>query len=138
MLVPDRRAPAQHIVGIIVRIPVDRGLHAMGVPSHDDVREQGEGARDGAELLGRAAVFRGDHPIMDGTLKTMDGFALIEQIKDLRAEYRIAEIVADTSVRLKAKQIQLVIILCSIVSVGRFRKCCLYLYFFEYRHRNHL
>ena len=41
-------------------------------------------------------------------------------------------------VRLKAKQIQLVIVLCSIVSVGLQRKCSLYRHFFEYCHRKHL
>ena len=43
VLVSDRRQSAQHFIGMIVRHPVDHGLHAKGVPGHDDVREQGQG-----------------------------------------------------------------------------------------------
>ena len=61
--------------------PVDRRLEVMGVPGHDDVREQRECPRYGAELLRRAAVLRGDHPVVDRPLEAVDGLALIEQIE---------------------------------------------------------
>jgi hypothetical protein len=51
--------------------------------------------RDGAELLRCATVFRGNHSVMDGALKTMDGLALIKQVKNFRAEYWVAEIVTE-------------------------------------------
>src|SRR4051812_33072040 len=95
MLVSDRRAPAQHLVGMVVRRLVDHSLEATSVPGHDDVRKQGQGSRDGAKLLCRAAVFRGDHPVMDGALQAMNRLALIEQIEHFRAEYWVAEIVAE-------------------------------------------
>ena len=95
MLVPDRCETAQHIVGMVAWGQLDRRLEAMGIPGHDDVREQGEGPRDGAELLGRAAVFRRDHAVMDGALQAVDGLALVEQIEDFRPEYRVAEVIAE-------------------------------------------
>jgi hypothetical protein len=55
VLVPDRCETAQYIVGMGARGQVDRRLEAMGIPGHDDVREHGEGPRDGAELLGRVS-----------------------------------------------------------------------------------
>lgn len=60
------------VVGMVARRQVDCRLEVVGVPRHDDIREQGEGTRDGAQLFRRAAVFRCDHAVMNGALKTMD------------------------------------------------------------------
>jgi len=68
VLVSDRRHPAQHLVGMIVWRLIDHGLEAMGVPGHDDVREQRQYARNGGELLRGAAVFRGDPAVVNGPL----------------------------------------------------------------------
>ena len=63
VLVPDRCETARHIVGMVARGQVDRRLEAMGIPGHDDVREQGQRPRDGAELLGRGPCFAGIMPL---------------------------------------------------------------------------
>ncbi len=74
----------------------------MSVPGHDDVGEQRERPGDGDELLCRAAVLRGDASIVDRPLQAMDGLTLVEQIKDVRAECRIAEVIAEVE---RAKQL---------------------------------
>ena len=58
-------------------------LEPVRVPGHDDVREQGQGSGDRAELLHRAPMLSGDHAVVDGTLEAVNGFALVEQIEDL-------------------------------------------------------
>jgi len=95
VLVSDRRNPAQHCIGMIVWRLVDHGLEAMGVPGHDDVREQRQRPRDGAELLCRAAVLRRDHPVVDRPLQAVDSLALIEQVENLCSEHRVGEVLAE-------------------------------------------
>ena len=95
VVVSDWRKPAEHVVGMVARCQVDCRLEVVGVPRHDDIREQGEGTRDGAELFRRAAVFRRDHAVMDGALKAVDRLALIEQIEDFRPEHLVAEVIAE-------------------------------------------
>jgi len=94
VLVSDRCNPAQHRVGMIVRRLVDHGLESMGVPGHDDVREQRQRSRDGAELLCRAAVLCGDQPVVDRPLQAVGSLALTEQVENLCSECRVAEGVA--------------------------------------------
>src|SRR5205809_1064793 len=53
------------------------------------------GPRDSAELFRRAPLLCGDHAVVNGPLKTVDRLALVDQIEDLRAEHRVAEIVAE-------------------------------------------
>ena len=95
VLVSDRRDPAQNVVGIVGQGLVEHCLEPVCIPRHNDVGEQGQGARDGAELLGGAAAFGGDRTVVDGALKAMDGFALVEKIEDLRSEHRVAEVIAE-------------------------------------------
>ena len=97
VLVADWRKPTEHVVGMVARCQVDCRLEVVGIPRHDDIREQGEGTRDGAQLFRRAAVFRRDHAVMNGALKTVDGLALIEQIEDFRPEHLVAEVIAEVA-----------------------------------------
>ena len=89
VLVSDRRQAAQQLVGMIVRHLVDHGLEAMGVPGHDDVRQQRECPGDGDKLLRGAAVFRGDPAVVDRPLEAMHGLALIEQIEDCQTALKV-------------------------------------------------
>ena len=54
-----------------------------------------QGARDRAEFLRRAPMLCGDHAVVDGALQAVHRLALVEQIEDLQAEHRVAEIVAE-------------------------------------------
>jgi len=95
VLVPDRRKPAHDRVGIIAWGLVDHRLEAMGVPCHDNVRQQGQGARDGTEFFHCAPMLCGDHAVVDGALQAVHCLALVEQIEDLQTKRGVAEIVAE-------------------------------------------
>ena len=53
-LVTDRRKPADHPVGMIAGCQVKHDLEMMGVPGHDDIREQCQGP----EMVPSSSVVR--------------------------------------------------------------------------------
>jgi hypothetical protein len=86
VLVADRREPPRHLVGMIAWRRVDHCLDAVRIPRHDDVRQQGQGARDGAELFHCPPVLCGDHAVVDGALQAVHRLALVEEIEDSQAK----------------------------------------------------
>ena len=56
VLVPDRCKPAHDRVGIIAWRLVDHRLEAMGVPRHDNVCQQGQGALTYTDLMSSKRV----------------------------------------------------------------------------------
>jgi hypothetical protein len=66
----------------------------VGVPGHDDDGEERQGTGDGGELLDGWAALGADRALLDSPQQAVHGLALVQQVEDLAAEARVAEIVA--------------------------------------------
>jgi len=90
MSVPDRCDVAQDLLRKGALVAVRGLLDPMSVPSHHDVRQQGQRARYRFQLLRRPPPFGGNGAVVNGALQAVHSLALIEQIQDLVSELEIA------------------------------------------------
>jgi hypothetical protein len=65
------RDAGDQLVRIVIWRVADDRLHSVGVPGHDDVGEERQGAGDGGELLDGPAAFGADRALLDRPLQAM-------------------------------------------------------------------
>jgi hypothetical protein len=61
-------------------VSINHDLHPVFIGRHDDVSEQGQTSLYRRKLLGCATTFRRDQTMVDRSLHTANGLALIEKI----------------------------------------------------------
>lgn len=95
VFMPDRRNVGEDVIGKGARVPVRRPLDMVRVSGHNDSRWQGQGARYRFELLSYSPSLGENSAVVNRSLKSVNGLALVKKVHDLVSELPVAYVILE-------------------------------------------